>query len=437
MESKYMVVISFDAVSSEDIEVLKNLPNFKKLIENGSWIKRVDSIYPTLTYPAHTTIVTGKYPNNHRIIDNTIFKVGDFVPNWYWYRNKIKGQTLYDLAMEKGLTTCSLLWPVTGKAKITYNMPEIFAVKPYQHQLFMSAGAGTLGFQLDINKRFGNLRKGIEQPYLDNFVIEAAKYTIKKYAPNLMLIHFTDVDTNRHHYGYRNNVIDDAFIRHDKRLGEIIDALKERGIYDECTIVALGDHSHLDASKVIKLNALFRKEGLIKINEKGKVLDYKSICKSLDGSCYIYLKDKNDTETIEKIKSLIADLPIDFILEGNEIRDAGGDEEASFMIEASLDYYFVDDIYGEVIDEIKDEEVGVKPHRHKATHGYSPKKENYTTFFIGSGRGFKKGVVIDKGNLINHGPTLAKILGLKFKDIDGEAIEEILNIDSVKFCMKK
>ena len=30
MESKYMVVISFDAVTSEDVEVLKNLPNFKK-----------------------------------------------------------------------------------------------------------------------------------------------------------------------------------------------------------------------------------------------------------------------------------------------------------------------------------------------------------------------------------------------------------------------
>ena len=146
--------------------------------------------------------------------------------------------------------------------------------------------------------------------------------------------------------------------------------------------MALGDHSHLDASKVIKLNALFRKEGLIKINEKGKVLDYKSICKSLDGSCYIYLKDKNDSETIEKIKSLIVDLPIDFVLEGNEIREAGGDEEASLMIEASLDYYFVDDIYGEVIDEIKDEEVGVKPHRHKATHGYSPRKKIILHFLL-------------------------------------------------------
>ena len=280
----------------------------------------------------------------------------------------------------------------------------------------------------DINKRFGNLRKGIEQPYLDNFVIEAAKYTIKKYAPNLMLIHFTDVDTNRHHYGYSNKVIDDALLRHDSRLGEIIGALKERGIYDECTIVALGDHSHLDASKVIKLNALFRKEGLIKINEKGKVLDYKGICKSLDGSCYIYLKDKNDNKTIEKIKALLKSLPVDFILEGEEIGKSGGDMEASLMIEANLDYYFVDDIDGEIIDEIKDEEVGVKAHRHKATHGYSPKKENYTTFFIGSGRGFKNGVVIDKGNLINHGPTLAKVLGLKFNDIDGEAVEEILNI---------
>ena len=150
--------------------------------------------------------------------------------------------------------------------------------------------------------------------------------------------------------------------------------------------------------------------------------------KSLDGSCYIYLKDKNDNKTIEKIKALLKSLPVDFILEGEEIGKSGGDMEASLMIEANLDYYFVDDIDGEIIDEIKDEEVGVKAHRHKATHGYSPKKENYTTFFIGSGRGFKNGVVIDKGNLINHGPTLAKVLGLKFNDIDGEAVEEILNI---------
>ena len=428
MKSKYMVVISFDAVSSEDVEILKNLPNFKNLIENGSWIKNVESVYPTLTYPAHATIVTGKYPNNHRIIDNTIFKVGDFNPSWYWYRNKIKGDTLYDLASKKGLTTCSLLWPVTGKANITYNMPEIFPVKPIHNQLFMSATAGSLKFQLDINKRFGNIRKGIEQPYLDDFVLEAAKYTIKKYTPNLMFIHFTDVDTNRHNYGYRNEVIDAALLRHDRRLGEIVEALKDRGIYNECSIVALGDHSHLDVYKVIKLNELFRRDGLIKVNNKGKVLDYKCICKSLDGSCYIYLKNTNDKETIEKIKDIVKDLPIDFILEGDEIKEVGGDENASLMIEAKRDYYFADDMYGEVIEEVKDEEVGVKPHRYKATHGYSPKKENYTTFFIGSGRGFKKGKVIDRGSLINHGPTLGKILGVEFKDIDGEAVEEILDL---------
>ena len=62
-------------------------------------------------------------------------------------------------------------------------------------------------------------------------------------------------------------------------------------------------------------------------------------------------------KTIEKIKALLKSLPVDFILEGEEIGKSGGDMEASLMIEANLDYYFVDDIDGEIIDEIKDEEV--------------------------------------------------------------------------------
>ena len=89
---KYMIVISFDAVSSKDLEILKTLPNFKELIKNGSLIENVESVYPSLTYPAHTTIVTGKYPKNHGIIDNTIFKLNDFNPNWYWYRKYIKAK---------------------------------------------------------------------------------------------------------------------------------------------------------------------------------------------------------------------------------------------------------------------------------------------------------------------------------------------------------
>ena len=434
MESKYLIVISFDAVSSEDIDKLEKLDNFKYLMDNGSVIKNVESVYPTLTYPAHATIMTGMYPKNHGIINNTLNKFSDINPNWYWYRKYIKTKTLYDLASEKGLTTAALLWPVAGRSSINYNLAEIFAPKPWQNQLVMSALAGSLKYQLDLNKRFGHLRNGLSQPALDNFVHESVKYTIDKYKPNLLLIHYTDVDTNRHYHGYNSNEANDALLRHDKRLGEIIKALKEANIFEESTIVALGDHSALDGNYMIRLNSLFRENGLLEVNKKGIITSYKAVAKNCDGSSYVYLKDKNDTDTYKKVKELLENLknsdksPIDFILNSKEAEDEGADPNCSFMVEGNLNYYFVDETLGKVIEKVKESEVGKVPHRTKATHGYHPKKPNYNTFFMAFGKGIKKGVKIDGGKLINHGPTLAKILGVDLGKTDGEAEERILDM---------
>ena len=434
MESKYLIVISFDAVSSDDIDKLEKLDNFKYLMDNGSVIKNVESVYPTLTYPAHATIMTGMYPKNHGIINNTLNKFSDINPNWYWYRKYIKTKTLYDLASEKGLTTAALLWPVAGRSRINYNLAEIFAPKPWQNQLVMSALAGSLKYQLDLNKRFGHLRNGLSQPALDNFVHESVKYTIDKYKPNLLLIHYTDVDTNRHYHGYNSNEANDALLRHDKRLGEIIKALKEANIFEESTIVALGDHSALDGDYMIRLNSLFRENGLLEVNKKGIITSYKAVAKNCDGSSYVYLKDKNDTDTYKKVKELLENLknsdksPIDFILNSKEAEDEGADPNCSFMVEGNLNYYFVDEALGKVIEKVKESEVGKVPHRTKATHGYHPKKPNYNTFFMAFGKGIKKGVQIDGGKLINHGPTLAKILGVDLGKTDGEAEERILDM---------
>ena len=434
MESKYLIVISFDAVSSDDIDKLEKLDNFKYLMDNGSVIKNVESVYPTLTYPAHATIMTGMYPKNHGIINNTLNKFSDINPDWYWYRKYVKTKTLYDLASEKGLTTAALLWPVAGRSSINYNLAEIFAPKPWQNQLVMSALAGSLKYQLDLNKRFGHLRNGLSQPALDNFVHESVKYTIDKYKPNLLLIHYTDVDTNRHYHGYNSKEANDALLRHDKRLGEIIKALKDANIFEESTIVALGDHSALDGNYMIRLNSLFRENGLLKVNKKGIITSYKAVAKNCDGSSYVYLKDKNDTDTYKKVKELLENLknsdksPIDFILNSKEAEDEGADPNCSFMVEGNLNYYFVDETLGKVIEKVKENEVGKVPHRTKATHGYHPKKPNYNTFFMAFGKGIKKGVKIDGGKLINHGPTLAKILGVDLGKTDGEAEERILDM---------
>lgn len=422
MKNKYVIVISFDAVSEEDLEFLSKQPNFSKLIKNGALIKNVESVYPSLTYPAHVTIVTGKYPKNHGVINNTVLDFKNDNPDWYWYRKYIKGDTIFDLAEKSGMKTCSILWPVTARSKITYNMPEIFCTKRYDNQILKSALAGSKIYQVNMNKRFGYLRQGMEEPYLDNFATEVAKKTIRELKPNLILLHLIDSDSQKHKYGIENKEVIESLKRHDERLGEIIESLKLAGIYEDSTIIALGDHSQINVNNVIKLNSILMKNDLINVNGN-KIKSYKAIAKSCDGSSYIYLKNKNDVETRKKVRDILNELKnkysnvIEEVYNNEEIKNLGADINASFMIEAKRGYYFIDDFLGEAI-EVIDESSKIK-HKLRASHGYLPSRDNYKTFFIAYGKTIKKGVVLEKGKLINHGPTIAKILDIDLRDCDG------------------
>lgn len=427
MNDKYMVVISLDAVSSNDIEIMKKLPNISKLIEEGALIKNVETIYPSLTYPAHVSIITGRYPVNHGITNNTLLKFKDKNPNWNWYGNKIKGETLFELAKKSGLTTASIVWPVTGKMKIDYNMPEIFATKPWHNQIIMSALAGSKIYQFNLNKKFGSLRKGTKEPYLDNFVTECAKYTIENYKPNLTMIHLIDVDSHRHDYGYESKEALEALKRHDIRVGEIINSLKKTEMFEKTTLVLLGDHSAIDTNKVIRLNSAFEKCGLLELKD-GNIKSFKAIARECGGSSYVYLnknnKESDNKKCVEILQRLKDEGTIEFILNKEETKKTGANDQCDFMVEATRGYYFSNEYEGEVVEKTNDIK---NKHTYKAVHGYSPKKNNYETFFLAFGRGVKKGIVLEQGKIINHGPTLGKILGLDFKNSDGIIEKRILN----------
>lgn len=426
--SKYVYVISLDGLSSLDFEYISMLPNFRSFLAEASYCNNVYSVYPTLTYPAHVSIITGKYPKNHGIVNNTLLQPNRKSPDWYWYRSDIKGDTLYDLAIDKGMKVCALLWPVTARSKIQYNMPEIFPNRPWKNQIMVSLLNGTPTFQYELNKKFGYLRDGIKQPELDNFVHQSLLYTIKNKYLDLTLVHYTDLDSIRHIYGFNSKESKLALKRHDTRIGEIVQALKERGIYEDSTIIILGDHSSLDVSKVVNLNVLLKDKGYIKINRRGKITGYKAIIKSCDGCAYLYLRE-NNSKMLNEIISLIKEFNgiydcIESIYSKEEVLKLGADKKCSLMIEAKYSYYFQDKICGNLIEQINKDNCEEGEYK-LCNHGYSPFKPDYTTTFMISGRGIKKGVVIDKMNLVDEAPTIAYLLGLNIKDIDGKALKSI------------
>lgn len=426
--AEYCMVISLDAVGARDFEFLRSQPNIKELLLTASYSSKVSSVYPSVTYPAHTSIVTGHYPAAHGIVNNIRLQPFMEKPDWFWKRKAVKKKTFYEEAERNGIKTAALLWPVTGGARISYNLPEILPNRPWQNQISVCMLNGTIPYELDLNKRFGYLRDGIKQPQLDNFVHASMLHTIRTYHPGLMLAHLTDVDTNRHLYGVDSKEAKEALKRHDARIGELVRVLKEEGIYNKTALFILGDHSQIDTKHVLYPNYWLKEKGLIQVKD-GKVKSFQAYAQNCDGSCYIYAAKGLEKETRRKIVEAVRELQEQFpeavkkIYTRREAEAMGADGSCACMLEAGEGWYFLNEL--DTLTAEVNAESG-RPHMMKGVHGYHPDIPDYQTFFIASGCGIRKNIEIGKMSLVDEGPTIAALLGLSLEGAAGRVLEQTL-----------
>lgn len=426
-----VIVLSFDSLSAEDWSTLKQHPNFNKLISNGCYSKEVNSVYPSLTYPAHASVLTGKMPRKHGIVSNTKLQPTKHSPDWRWYHSEIHGKTLLTQAQKANLTVASILWPVTAGAPIAYNMPEIFPNRPWQNQTSISLLAGKKRYQILMNERHGHLRKGLEQPFLDDYAHACALDTLRNYQPDLLLVHYTDLDTQKHQHGINSTDQKDAIKRLDQRIGDYFKLIKQMGWEENTSLIIFGDHGSRDVHTAIRPNVILQKEGFLSVEENGKLHHCDYIFKSCDGSAYLYHDNlhrvsrtilRKELEIIEKVleKHNHEFKGIKKILTGSEAGFEGADSHALLMIEAEEGFYFLEDYMGEVIETVPEELVGTA-HWLKATHGYHPETTQYQSVCFAFGNQFKK-EALGEVELLDLGPSIAHLLGISLGDTDGKIL---------------
>lgn len=415
---KHTIILSVDSLSSPDMELISLLPNFREFIRNASMCDNVTSVYPSLTYPAHATIVTGNYPVNHGIVNNTFFSPGQKIQKWYNKSKYINGKTIFGEAVKNNKKVASILWPITCKSGIKYNLPEVLPSKAGESQLSAALKNGTPFFILELLLKFGNLLKETQEPELDDFVQASLLYTIKKYKPDLTLVHYLDLDKCRHEYGYAAPEAFRAMERLDTRIGELIKKLKTEGLYEETAVIILGDHSQIDIHTPIYLNERFEEDGFI-VKKDEKLESWRVYAKPCDGSCYIFINETEDEDFYDEIYEYLYTLQgekksgISKIYTGEEAKKLGASGECSYMIEARIGYYFAENREDKV---------------YKAAHGYLPTIPSYQTVFMAAGKGIKKNVQVSNVSLVDEAPTIAKLLGLDLGKTNGRCIEEILDI---------
>ncbi len=431
MAQSRVIVFSCDAMVYEDIEYLLTKPRFKALFESGSAVKRMRTIYPSVTYPCHTSMSTGAYPNKHGVTNNNKLCPGQLknVP-WNWFADAIKCPDIFTAAKRAGLTTACLFWPVTaGHKDIDYNIPEYWpqSEDDTKKACFLRAGTSEELWNTVVAKNIENV-KVRTHPDTDQFLIDSACDIIKLYKPHLMMIHTGDVDAYRHRNGLFNAAVTRGVEDTERWLFDLIEATKEAGTYDQTNFFLISDHGQLEIVRNIKPNVMLADHGLITVNEDGSLADWKAYCHSTGLSAQVKLRDPSDKETYNKTYDLLkymCDEGIYGISRVMTAEEADKEEhlagDFSFVLESDGYSSFSEDWRRPMVApmDLSDYRLG------RATHGHHPDKGPQPVFF-GFGPDIKRGVVLERRNTVDEAPTYAKILGAEMPWADGSPINEIL-----------
>ena len=116
-----------------------------------------------------------------------------------------------------------------------------------------------------------------------------------------MLIHLAYLDHTRHKFGLFNEEVEIAFDKYDEWLGRIINSLEKAGVYEETNFIILGDHGQIGVNKLVSPNVILKDKGFIKVDENGKLLDYKAMCHSSGISTQVMVKDKTCIDELYKL----------------------------------------------------------------------------------------------------------------------------------------
>ena len=87
---EHVVLVSIDGLRPEFYLGDYDAPTLKELARDGAHVKAVESVYPSVTYAAHATIVTGVRPWKHGIYANTTWTERGSTRDWQWYARGLK-----------------------------------------------------------------------------------------------------------------------------------------------------------------------------------------------------------------------------------------------------------------------------------------------------------------------------------------------------------
>lgn len=416
-----VLLISIDGLRPADILDADRrglrVPHLRRFVAEGAYASGVTGVLPTLTYPSHTTLITGRAPAAHGIVSNTTFDpLGINQTGWYWYASDIVGPTLWDAAKAARLTTANIHWPVSVGAPVDYNLPQIWRTG-HDDDRKLLRGLATPGLVDGLERELGPYAQGIDESVDGDAVrVHFAARLIAERKPGFTTVYLAGLDHVEHEAGPDTAEARAALERIDAMIGELVAAARAA---DSATIVAVvSDHGFLPVATDVNLFRAFAEAGLIRIDATGKVTGWDAQPWFAGGSAAVVLARPEDAALVARVAALLDRLKADpatgiaAVLGKAEIARRGGAPTASFFLLFRPGF-----------------EMGRRPAEPlaapatvKGMHGYDPALPQMRSAFLIMGPGLPLHGDLGEIDMRLIAPTLAGLMGTNLPQADLPAL---------------
>ncbi len=422
----HVVLASIDALRPEFyLDETWPAPTMQQLGFEGVRADAVRTVFPALTYPAHTTLVTGALPARHGIVHNRPFRAEGESEAWAWEAARIRVPALWDAVRAAGGSTASVGWPVTVGADIDWNVPDIWPEHYRQADFITPVRAATTPpglFEELEREATGRLRGetfGLGWLAREDRVGAMAAYLFERHRPTLLLMHLIGTDHMQHERGRNNPLTRRAVGAADRAIGQVLETVERLEMRDRVAFVIVGDHGSINRHTQLRPNAWLVAAGLMEDREDRG--DWRATFHADGGSAFLRVRDWRDEDAPARVRRVIEEQPTGVrrlfrIVERAEIAALGADPDAAFALTAVPGVEFSDDATPPDVRPV-----------HGATHGYHPDEPQMRTGLVGAGAGFRPGAAVPLLPAECVAPLVAALLGIRFHALDGLVFPGLLS----------
>lgn len=425
---RHVILVSIDGFAAFHLEnPALDLPNIRALIASGARAKSSETVFPSLTHPSHTTLITGVTPREHGVVGN---RVRDRQTDRRFHitnlsrRESITAPTLFDAVHGQGRRTAAFFWPETrDDPAIDDNLTEVFdanemadpsAVSPALLEELRKAGVPIDSYYAFYDDPFG-------QGAADLALTKAAAYVLKARRPALTAVHLLVADKVQHEVGPTHYLTSAALTMADHCVGLLRKAVEEAGLGDRATFVIAADHGFVTVRQEMNIAPLL-KEASLDAHLRW-VADGWYVWGELGPS---FDRDRQGA-ALERLLARVAGTPgIARVVGPGEFGALGYPEYADnrfvpghYLIAADIDRHLV-------LDPQSNDASARGRARPYHGHGYFPHHPGMFTALVLSGAGIAAGRTLGHVRNIDVAPTIATLLGVELARVKGRVLREAL-----------